>query len=83
LRQFIAYKSLATGVPVVFVDPAYTSQTCHRCGERGHRNGVLFSCTTCGVFDADLNGALNIAARGAKVIQPEHPDASIPEAAPG
>jgi putative transposase len=77
LRTFIAYKALAAGVPVVLVDPAYTSQDCHVCGERGHRNGLLFSCTTCGDFDSDLNGALNIAAGGALVTAPERSDMPI------
>ncbi len=71
LRQFIAYKAQVAGVPVVFVDPAYTSKTCHRCGERGHRRALVFSCTTCGDWDSDLNRALTIAARGALVTAPE------------
>jgi putative transposase len=71
LRSFIAYKAQDAGVPLVFVDPAYTSKTCHQCGERGHRNALVFSCTTCGSMDSDLNGALNIAARGAQVAVPE------------
>ena len=65
LRQFVTYKAQTAGIPVVLVDPAYTSQTCHCCGTRGHRSGLKFVCTTCGVFDADLNGAKNVAARGA------------------
>ncbi|WP_037871692.1 IS200/IS605 family accessory protein TnpB-related protein, partial [Streptomyces sp. NRRL S-813] len=28
LGQFIAYKARRAGVPVVYVDPAYTSRTC-------------------------------------------------------
>lgn len=72
LRQFIAYKAIDAGVPVVLVDPAYTSQNCHVCGERGHRDALIFSCSACGfVGDADLNGARNIAARGALVTAPE------------
>jgi putative transposase len=71
LRQYIAYKAIDAGVPVVFVDPAYTSKTCHICGELGHRNALLFFCTTCGDFDADINAALNISARGAQVTVPE------------
>jgi putative transposase len=71
LRQFIAYKAIDAGVPVVLVDPAYTSKTCHACGQLGHRDALLFSCTTCGDFDADGNAALNISARGAQVTAPE------------
>ena len=70
------------GVPVVLVDPAYTSKTCHLCGHRGYRSGLRFICTTCGVFDADLNAAQNIAARGARVTEPEGaPSGSVKAAA--
>lgn len=72
LRTFIFYKALAVGVPVVFVDPAYTSQDCHRCGLRGRRYALRFRCVVCGDCDADVNGAKNIAARGAHVIAPKH-----------
>ena len=65
LRQFVAYKAQDAGVSVVVVDPSYTSKTCHSCGSRGHRQALTFVCTTCGIFDADLNAAKNIAARGA------------------
>ncbi|MBI3961612.1 MAG: IS200/IS605 family element transposase accessory protein TnpB, partial [Deinococcus sp.] len=71
LRQFIAYKAQMVGVPVVLVDPAYTSQRCHVCGALGHRDALIFSCTKCGVFDADHNAAVNIAALGAHVAVPE------------
>lgn len=72
LRSFLAYKAIGAGVPLVAVDPRYTSKTCHRCGERGHRTILSFSCTTCGFEgDADINAALNIAARGAEVTRPE------------
>ena len=72
LRQFLAYKAQDAGVPVVLVDPAYTSKTCHQCGIRGQRYALKFSCTRCGVFDADVNAAQNIAAAGAQVTGPEH-----------
>jgi putative transposase len=70
LRSFLEYKAIDAGVPLVAVDPAYTSKTCHRCGERGHRDALVFTCTTCGEFDADTNAALNISARGAQVTVP-------------
>ncbi len=72
LRQFVAYKAQDAGVPVVLVDPAYTSKTCHLCQHRGHRSGLTFSCTRCSVvMDADWNAAMNIAAAGAVVTRLE------------
>ena len=68
LRQFIEYKALISGVPVIKVDPAYTSQTCSKCGhcDRKNRNGSDFKCKECGhAMDADRNAARNIAAKGA------------------
>jgi IS605 OrfB family transposase len=70
LRSFIAYKAQDAGVPVVLVDPRYTSQTCHICGERGHRDGLVFSCANHGDFDADINAAKVIAVAGAQVTAP-------------
>jgi putative transposase len=67
LRGFIAYKAQLAGMPIVFVDPAYTSQACSRCGhcERGNRKGQAeFRCQHCGYStDADLNAALNLRAK--------------------
>ncbi len=68
LGQFIGYKALRAGVPVVYVDPAYTSRTCADCGHAGKRNRVsqaMFICQGCGVVaHADRNASRNIAARG-------------------
>jgi IS605 OrfB family transposase len=83
LRQFVAYKAQAAGVPVVLIDPAYTSKTCHRCGHRGLRSGLKFACTRCNVvMDADWNAAMNIAAAGAVVTRLEDaPHGSVKAAA--
>ncbi|WP_413039238.1 RNA-guided endonuclease InsQ/TnpB family protein [Roseofilum sp. Belize Diploria] len=74
LRMFIDYKATAKGVPVVLVNPAYTSQTCHRClhihPEKGksYRSGKTFKCGYCGwKGDADFNGANNIKRLGGVV----------------
>ena len=59
------------GVPLVLVDPAYTSQTCHICGEHGIRNGKELQVSFCGWSgDADFNGAKNIAFLGRYVVRP-------------
>ena len=73
LRQFIAYKAQRACVPVVLVNPAYTSQTCSTCLHVGPRRASLFSCANCSaVLDADVNGARNIAALGGLVTGPEN-----------
>ncbi len=68
LGSFIGYKARRAGVPVVYVDPAWTSRTCADCGHAGRRNRVsqaLFICRNCGVVaHADRNASRNIAARG-------------------
>ncbi|WP_326714437.1 transposase [Streptomyces sp. NBC_01474] len=71
LGDFIVYKAKRAGVPLVFVDPAYTSQMCSQCRHIDKRNRVdqgLFICRGCGVVaHADRNASHNIAARGAAV----------------
>ena len=65
LQDFIRYKAAAKGIRVTLVDPAYTSLECHQCHKMGKRVLDLFTCATCGEFDADINSAMNIAAGGA------------------
>jgi IS605 OrfB family transposase len=73
LRAFIAYKAKRAGVPVVAVDPRYTSQECPACGciDKGNRQTQSeFRCVECGHSNnADHNAASNIASRAA-VTQP-------------
>ena len=67
LRQFVDYKAAIAGVPVVYIDPAYTSQECHVCHHISRSNRPTrddFVCTCCGSSaPADYNAALNIRAR--------------------
>ncbi len=69
LSQFIAYKAMAVGVPLVLVDPRNTSRTCFVCGycAKGNRlSQSHFHCLQCGhVAVADHNAAQNIALRAA------------------
>lgn len=77
LGQFLTYKAVKFGVNLVFVDPRYTSQTCHKSlhihpvrGE-SYRSGKKFRCGHCGwVGDADENGAKNISSLGLLLDQP-------------
>ncbi|MFE3855022.1 RNA-guided endonuclease InsQ/TnpB family protein [Streptomyces griseorubiginosus] len=84
LGQFIAYRAKKAGVPVVYVDPAYTSRTCAECGHIDKANRVSqawFACRSCGFVDhADRNGSRNIRQRaeelwrcGAQSTAPDPP----------
>ena len=80
LRLLTQYKAVIAGVSVLLVPPAYTSQTCSRCGHvhpvkgKSYRSGKRFKCGHCGFeHDADVNAAKNIAALGRAVTSPESP----------
>ncbi|MFE9692100.1 RNA-guided endonuclease TnpB family protein [Micromonospora sp. NPDC005806] len=62
--EALASVSERRGSVLVPVNAAYTSQTCHRCGRLGRRDGDRFHCTWCGVvWQADVNAAINILQR--------------------
>lgn len=67
-QKYIAYKAAWEGVPVEFVNPAWTSQTCHLCrhvNRKLARTEREWRCPNCGaILDRDLNAAINIERRG-------------------
>jgi len=65
LSSYITYKASWAGVPVFKIKEAWTSKTCHKCAQIGERlSQGLFRCHSCNlVYNADLNGAINIAKR--------------------
>lgn len=75
LQKDIEYKAAMAGIKVQYVNPAYTSQTCHVCSQRGNRiERDTFICTNpeCTCYnqeqDADMNAAINIA-KSNKVVK--------------
>jgi IS605 OrfB family transposase len=69
LHQFITYKAALAGVPVVEVDPAFSSQDCSRCGSRHKPNGKKFECKDCDHHDhRDANASFTLGVRGWKTI---------------
>ena len=65
----LEYKTRLTGQNrLVLVNPAYTSQTCSKCGYRAKENResqAVFECKRCHTrMNADLNAASNILERG-------------------
>lgn len=60
LAKYIEYKAKLAGIKVEYVNPAYTSQTCPKCGHVHHANDRNYTCK-CGFhIHRDLLGAINI-----------------------
>lgn len=60
LATYIEYKAKLAGIKVLYVNPAFTSQKCPKCGNVHHADGRDYRCT-CGYHThRDLLGARNI-----------------------
>ena len=64
LVRWLTHYVSQNGGWVVAVNPANTSQKCHKCGARvSHHTHEVSVCAEHGVMDRDVNAAANIAAR--------------------
>jgi len=69
--QYLFYKAESADRVLVRVNPAYTSQTCSKCGHREVKklSDRVHDCSCCGfVCDRDHNASLNILALGTQSI---------------
>lgn len=66
LRNFLEYKAKLSGIPVIPIDPHYTSQQCSVCGhiaKENRKTQASFECLNCGhTENADYNASKNIRA---------------------
>jgi|SRR5690242_14292172 len=69
---WLTYDGTIHGIPVVAVEPAFTSQDCSGCGTRVKKSLSVRThiCTGCGlVLDRDHNAALNILAQAYRLFE--------------
>lgn len=75
--RMLEYKANLAGVTLIHVNPAYTSQTCSRCGyaaKENRENQAVFHCGECGLtMNADANAATNILSKGLRETEPYNP----------
>ena len=67
LAEYVEYKAEAFGIRTQYVNPAYTSQRCSKCGttlSENRRSQANFECRKCGyAVHADYNAAKNVATK--------------------
>jgi putative transposase len=83
-RLYLEYKQSRLGGWVLYVNPAYTSQTCSGCGyvhPDNRRSQAGFVCQTCGLsINADMNAAINISRAGHARLACQANGAAMPSA---
>ena len=60
IRERVEYKCSLNNIKCTYINPAYTSKVCSRCGCFGTRNGDTFTCPKCGKLHSDINASKNI-----------------------
>ena len=60
VTELITYKAKAFGIKVVWIDEAYTSQTCPKCGNRKKPTSRNYTCKCGFQYHRDGVGAINI-----------------------
>lgn len=60
MQRCISNRAAVSRQTIVKVNPAYTSQECNRCGQRGKRSRHLFSCSCGYQAHADVNASANL-----------------------
>ena len=69
LQRLVEKLAIRRGIPVIYVNPAYTSKRCSRCGNIGRRSRKQFECPHCGfIAHADVNAAFNIALASSRSV---------------
>jgi IS605 OrfB family transposase len=61
LQKMIEYKALWSNIPIVYIQPQYTSQVCPKCLSTNKRKKHNYKCKHCGYeSNSDYVGAVNI-----------------------
>ena len=63
IKSRLEYKCELNSIEFTYINPAYTSQICNKCGRFGIRDVDSFVCEYCGETHADINASKNILAR--------------------
>lgn len=68
IKEKLEYKAKLRGIRILPVKSAYTSQYCHKCGNKGKADKLTFKCK-CGIYDRDYNASVNVGKRAINLIK--------------